>query len=80
MGPISLSLHKTSTKHDYFDLAMIVDDFRLDKKHVNLYEPVLIYPADSHRPLELVVNHIGKDQVHGYVSEPKYKETEQATN
>jgi uncharacterized coiled-coil protein SlyX len=75
VGPISLSLRKTSTKKENFDIVMLVDDFQLTKKHVNLYEPVLIYPADSHQPLELLVNRIDKNQVHGYVSEPKYKES-----
>ncbi len=79
-GPISLSLRKTNTKRDYYDLAMLVDDFQLGKKHVNLYEPVLIYPADSRQPLELVVNRIDKNEVHGYVSEPKYKQTESAAS
>ncbi len=78
VGPISLSLRKTSTKREHFDVVMLVDDFQLAKKHVNLYEPVLIYPADSRQALELVVNRIDKDQVHGYVSEPKYKQTESA--
>jgi len=72
VGPISLSLRKANSKHDYFDLAMIVDDVTLDKKHVNLYEPVLIYPADSRQPLELVANRVEKDHIHGYISEPKY--------
>jgi hypothetical protein len=78
VGSISLSLRKTNTKHDYFDLAMIVDDFTLDKKHVNLYEPVLVYPSDSQQPLELVTNRIDKNGIHGYISEPKYKESASA--
>jgi len=71
VGPVSLELKKTNTKHDFYDVAMMVDDYRLDKKHVNLYEPVLIYPEDSRQPLELVVNQISRDEIHGYVSEPK---------
>ena len=51
---------------------MLVEDMHLAKKNVNLYEPVVFYPADSTQPLQLVVNRIGKDAVHGYVSEPKY--------
>jgi hypothetical protein len=59
-------------------LEMLVSDYQLSKKHVNLYEPVWIYPEDSKQPLELVVNKIEKDSVHGYVSAPKYAETQQA--
>ncbi|HEV2381580.1 MAG TPA: hypothetical protein VG206_17525 [Terriglobia bacterium] len=71
VGPVRLELKKTNTKHDFYDVAMMVDDYRLDKKHVNLYEPVLIYPEDSRQPLELVVNQISRDEIHGYVSQPK---------
>ncbi len=78
VGPLSLSLRKVNTKHEYYDMAMVVDDRQLSKKHVNLYEPVLIYPADSHQPLEVVVNRITKDGAHGYVSAPKYTEPQRA--
>jgi len=76
VGPLSLSLRKTNTKHRYYDMAMVVDDRQLSKKQVNLYEPLLIYPPDSHQPLEIVVNRITRDGVHGYVSAPKYTEAQ----
>jgi hypothetical protein len=79
VGPIRLSLKKANTKHRYYDLAMIVDDAGLDKKHVNLYEPVWINLSDQRKPVELVVNRIDKDQIRGYVSEPKYKIAELAS-
>ncbi|HEV2351385.1 MAG TPA: hypothetical protein VG028_16235 [Terriglobia bacterium] len=80
VGPVSLSLRKTNLKHGFYDMAVLVEDSRLDKKHVNLFEPVLFYPSDSHQPVELVVNRIDKNNVRGYVSAPKYKETEAAAN
>jgi len=73
VGSMSLSLRKTSTKHGNYTLVMLVDDVQLTKKSVNLYEPVVFYPPDSTQALQLVVNQIGKDEVHGYVSEPKFK-------
>ena len=76
VGPLGLSLRKPNTKHRYYDMAMVVDDRQLNKKQVNLYEPLLIYPADSHQPLEIVVNRITRDGVHGYVSTPKYTEAQ----
>jgi hypothetical protein len=76
VGPLSLSLRKTNTKHRHYDVAMVVDDRQLSKKQVNLYEPLLIYPADSHQPLEIVVNRITRDGVHGYLSAPKYTEAQ----
>ncbi len=75
IGPINVSLRKADTKHERYDATLLVDDFELSKKRVNLYEPVLIYPAESQQSLELVVNRIDKNQVHGYVSEPKCKPT-----
>ena len=77
-GPMSISLRKSNDKHKYCDLAMIVNDSEVSKKHVNLYEPVLFYPEGYSQPLQLVINSIGKDDVRGYVSEPKYKSTEMA--
>lgn len=78
VGPIALSLRKANMKRQYCDLELRVDDFRLTKKHLNLYEPVLMYPADYGQPLELVINRIQKGGPRGYVSEPKYKANELA--
>jgi len=77
-GPMSISLRKSNDKHKYCDLAMIVNDSEVSKKHVNLYEPVLFYPEGYSQPLQLVINSIGKDDIRGYVSEPKYKSSEMA--
>ena len=72
-GPVGVRLAKANTKRDYADLEMMVDDFKVSKKHVNIYEPVIFYRADSKRPIEVVINTISKNHIHGYVSEPKYK-------
>ncbi len=76
VGPLSVSLRKVNYKHKSFNLALMVDDFKLDKKNVNLFEPVWITLADRPQPLELVVNRVSKDEVQGYLSEPKYKKSE----
>lgn len=78
-GPLPLSLRKTDTKHNSFDMAMIVDDNQLMKKKVNLYEPVWIHTENESQPAQVVVNRITKDSVHGYVSAPKYKPSELTT-
>lgn len=72
-GPVGVRLRKANTKNEYADLEMLVDDFKVSKKHVNIYEPVVFYAADSKVPVELVINSISKNHIHGYVSEPKYK-------
>jgi hypothetical protein len=75
-GPVGVRLRKANTKHEYADLEMMVDDFKVSKKHVNIYEPVVFYSGDRKVPVELVINSIGKNHIHGYVSEPKYKGAE----
>jgi hypothetical protein len=75
-GPVGVRLRKANTKHQYADLEMMVDDFKVSKKHVNIYEPVVFYSADRKLPVELVINSISKNHIHGYVSEPKYKGAE----
>ncbi len=75
-GPIGVRLRKANTKHQFADLEMLVDDFKVSKKHVNIYEPVVFYAGDSKQPVELVINSISKNHIHGYVSQPKYKPTD----
>jgi len=55
---------------------MVVDDNQLTKKKINLYEPVWIHRTDDPQPVQIVVNKIGKDSIHGYVSAPKYRNSE----
>ena len=75
VGPFSVSLRKVNFKRKSYDLAMIVDDNQLQKKSVNLYEPVWIRVGDHPQPAELVVNQIAKNQIQGYISEPKYRQS-----
>ncbi len=72
-GPVGARLRKADTKHQFADLEMLVDDFKVSKKHVNIFEPVVFYAGDGKQPVELVINSISKNHIHGYVSEPKYK-------
>ena len=78
-GPVSVSLRKANTKHDYADLELTVDDARVQQKHVNLYQPVMFYAGDvGGAPLELVINSITKNHIHGYISTPKYRASDLA--
>jgi uncharacterized coiled-coil protein SlyX len=80
VGPITLSLRKADTKHKNYNLEMIVDDNRLSKKNVNLYEPIWIHTENDSQPIQVVVNRVEKNVVHGYVSAPKYKPSELAVS
>lgn len=75
-GPLSISVRKVNVKHGFADLTMLVNDAELTRKHVNLYEPIMFRPEGYTAPVEIVINQVSKDRVHGYVSEPKYKATE----
>jgi hypothetical protein len=75
-GPISLCLRKADTKHGFADLQLMVDDRNLTQKHVNLYQPAMYYQPDMPQPIEIVINTISKDHIHGYVSAPKYRKSE----
>ncbi len=76
VGPLTLSLRKADTKHKSYELQMIVDDNKLTKKNVNLYEPIWIHTENESQPVQVVVNRVDKNQIHGYVSAPKYKSSE----
>jgi len=77
-GPVSVRLKKANEKHQFADLLLIVDDRNLTQKHVNLYQPVMYYEPDSPQPVQVVINSITKDHIHGYVSAPKYRQSELA--
>jgi chromosome segregation ATPase len=78
-GPIEIRLKKADNRHQFADLELLVDDRNLSQKHVNLYQPVMYSTPDSPQPLEIVINSISKDHIHGYVSAPKYRQSELAS-
>jgi hypothetical protein len=79
-GPLTLSLRRTDAKHMNYDMSMVVDDNQLSKKRVNLYEPIWIHTENESQPVQVVVNKIGKNFVHGYISAPKYRPSELAAS
>lgn len=78
-GPFGVRLRKANVKHQYADLELIVDDRNLSQKHVNLYQPVMFYTPDSPQPVEVVINNIDKDHIRGYISAPKFRQSELAS-
>ena len=79
-GPLTLSLRRTDAKHMNYDLSMVVDDNQLSKKRVNLFEPIWIHTENDSQPVQVVVNKISKNSVHGYISAPKYRPSELAAS
>ena len=78
-GPFGVRLRKANEKHQYADLELMVDDRDLSQKHVNLYQPVMFSTPDSPQPAQIVINSISKDHIHGYVSAPRYRQSELAS-
>lgn len=74
VGPLGLSLRKADTKRRSYQLKLRVDDQEMEKKNVNLFEPVLINMPGAGQPLQLVVQEITKNRVKGYLSEPRTAE------
>ena len=78
-GSVELRLKKADGRHQFADLDLMVNDRNLSQKHVNLFQPVMFYMPDSPQPIEIVINDIGKDHIHGYVSTSKYRQSELAS-
>ena len=78
-GPLGVRLRKANSKHQYADLDLTVEDQTVTQKHVNLYQPAMFFTPDSPQPAELVINSISKDRIHGYVSSPKYRQSQLAS-
>ena len=78
-GSVELRLRKADNKHQFADLDLMVNDRTVTQKHVNLLQPVMFYMPDSPQPVEIVINDISKDHIHGYVSTSKYRQSELAS-
>jgi hypothetical protein len=71
VGDISLLLKNVDQKKNKFTLNVMADDKLTEKKDRNINEPLQFYVSSS--LYELVVNTVGKDEVSGYLSTPKYQ-------
>jgi chromosome segregation ATPase len=71
VSDISLRLEKTDPKKNKFTIVLVADDKTVEKKDRNINEPLQFYVSKS--LYEVVVNTVGKDQINGYLSKPKYQ-------
>jgi hypothetical protein len=71
LGGIRLELTKTNVRRLRYNMAVLADDLRVEKKDLTINEAVFFYVRSHKTPLELVVNKIQKNRVTGYVSAPK---------
>jgi len=68
---VTVELKGVNEKRNQFNLAMVVEDKRFEKKNRAANEPIFFYMTGTHIPEEIVINKIGKDTISGYVSVPK---------
>jgi len=71
VGVFTVELKSTNVTKKRYNVSLIVDDARIEKKNLAIDEPVFFHQGSDRRPLELVVNTVAKDKVTGYISIPK---------
>jgi len=71
VGSFVVELRGTNPTKKRYNVALVVDDSRIEKKNLPVNEPIFFHQGSDRRPLELVVNTVAKDKVTGYISVPK---------
>jgi len=80
VGSFMVELRGTNPAKKRYNVSLIVDDSRIDRKNLPVNEPIFFHQGNDRRPLELVVNSVGKDKVTGYISVPKAGGTQSAAS
>jgi chromosome segregation ATPase len=70
VGDVSLQLEKSDPKKNRFNVIVLADDKRVEKKDRTVNEPLQFYVAKS--LYQIVVLSVGKDQISGKLQTPKY--------
>ena len=70
---IRLILKKTDPKKGKYNVVIVVDDNKLEKKDRSVNEPVQFLVGHNRVRYELVINWVQKDRAGGYLSLPKDK-------
>jgi hypothetical protein len=79
VGAFVVELRGTNPTKKRYNVSLVVDDARIDKKNLPINEPIFFHQGTDRRPLELVVNSVAKDKVTGYISVPKAAGTQSAS-
>lgn len=80
VGTFVVELRGTNPNKKRYNVSLIVDDSRIEKKNLPVNEPIFFHQGTDRRPLELVVNTVGKDKVTGYISVPKSSGSQSAAS
>ena len=73
LADIQLQLRKADAKGQKYDVTVLVDDSKLEKKGQLANEPVTFLVGRDRLRYELVVFAVEKDRIRGYLSTPKDK-------
>ncbi|MBV8843594.1 MAG: hypothetical protein JO307_12370 [Bryobacterales bacterium] len=71
IGDVTITMKKSDQKRNRYTVEILADDKQVQKSDKTVNEPVQFYLSRSKQPYELVVNQVKKDEIVGYVSEPK---------
>lgn len=70
VGPIAVGVWKVDAKHKLYDVSLMANGRRVDRKRVGLNSPVSIASGEAGRPFQLVVSSIARNSISGYVTGP----------
>jgi len=68
---VQIQLKKADPKSQRYDVAMVVDDSKMEKKNQLAKEPIQFLVGRDRLRYEMVVYSVDKDRIRGYVSIPK---------
>lgn len=68
---LTLTLKKADVKRNKYNVDVVADDRRLEKRDRTINEPVQLYVSGGRQPYEIVVNQVHKDRIVGYLATPK---------
>ena len=71
VGDVSVMLRSADPKRNRYTVEILADDKQVQKSDRTVNEPVQFYISKSKQPYEFVVNQVKKDEVVGYLSQPK---------
>jgi chromosome segregation ATPase len=74
VGDVSLLLKKVDPKRNRFTFELTADDKLVEKKDRTINEPIQFMTSKAKQPYEIVINHVSKDLISGYLATPKVQE------
>jgi multidrug efflux pump subunit AcrA (membrane-fusion protein) len=70
VGGIAMMLTRTRQKDGQFDLRLTAGGDHIERRNAIAGEPIFFVPGNPQRAYEVVVNHIGRNEVRGFLGAP----------